>query len=339
MAEGDRVRVGIIGVGGVARNVHLPSLGQIDAAEVVAVCDIVGGRAEQVAAEFGVPAAYALYTEMLERERLDAAFVLTQPDALFRPTLDCLRAGKHVFMEKPPGVTSFQAAALAREARGADRILAVGLNRRHIPLVRHVLALVRERTEITTVEGRFYKHASAAFYDGAASALTIDALHVIDAVRWIAGGRPTHAAMLEGRLADDVPNRWHAVIRFDNGVSGLLRADYMTAARTHGIEIHGPHASAFVNLGFGDASCSAEVLLPAGQASSSLAAKGAGNVQRITLDGRQIARSDAFHVYYGYLAEDLDFIDCIREGRRPLADIDEAVETMRLVDLLLASRI
>lgn len=152
-----KIRVGVIGAGHMAGSVHLPSLRELEAAEVVAVCDLIEQRAREAAEKFDVPATYVLYPEMLERESLDALFVLTEPDRLFRPTLDCLRAGKHVFMEKPPGVTTFQAESLMREARKADRILMVGLNRRYIPLVRHVVEVMRKHTTITQVEGRFNK--------------------------------------------------------------------------------------------------------------------------------------------------------------------------------------
>jgi len=339
VSSDERIRVGVIGAGGIANSVHLPSLRDIEAAQIVAVCDIVEARARKAAADFDIPAVYTLYQQMLDAEPLDAVFVLTEPDVLFRLTLNCLRAGKHVLMEKPPGVTTFQARTLLREARKVDRILQVGLNRRYIPVVDHVVKLMREHTPITQVEGRFNKHTSAAFCDGAISALPSDTIHAIDMVRWIAGGEPVAAATVEGGSDDVVPNRWNAIVRFDNGVSGIVRANYMTGGRVHTLEIHGPGASAFVDLGIGSASCGARVLLHGGDQPYSLAAAGPGKGEWITVDGREFAGSDAFHVYYGYLQEDQDFIQCVQQGRRPRTDIAEAVKAMELVDLLLAGRI
>ncbi len=334
-----KLRVGVIGAGGIAGKVHLPALGELDDAEVVAVCDLIERRAARAAEEHGIPATYVLYPEMLQKEELDAVFVLTEPDRLFRPALDCLRAGKHVFMEKPPGVTSFQAETLLREARSADRICQVGLNRRYIPLVVRVLELMRQQTTITQVEGRFYKHVSAAFCDGCVSAFESDTIHAADLVRWIAGGAPAAAATVEARHRDVVTNAWCSVVRFDNGVLGTVRANYMTGGRTHTLELHGPGASALVDLGIGGASCAARILLHEGAESYSLAAAGPGGQRWIELDGRQVAGGEAFHVYYGYLQEDREFLECIRQGRRPLADIAEAVESMRFMELLRAARI
>ncbi|KKK84353.1 hypothetical protein LCGC14_2784230, partial [marine sediment metagenome] len=73
--------------------------------------------------------------------------------------------------------------------------------------------------------------------------------------------------------------------------------------------------------------------------SYSLASAGADEHGLIAIDGRELASSDEFHVFYGYLDQDRDFLESIQQGRRPLTDIEEAVQAMKFVDLLLASRI
>ena len=339
MAELKTVRVGVIGAGGIANGVHFPSLKEIDGVELVAVCDLVEERAAKAAEEYGFASTYVLHPQMLAEEALDAVFVLAEPDRLFRPTLDCLRAGLHVMMEKPPGITTFQAESLLREAREADRICQVGFNRRFAPIVRHIVEFMREHTPITQVEGRFYKHTSAAFVDGCSSSLECDMIHALDAMRWIAGGEPVGAACVEGQFDDVCPNAWGGVCRFDNGVLGIARANYMTGGRTHGLEIHGPGASAFINLGCGGPACEASVLLHGGAGGYSLASTGPGKDDLIEFDGCEIAGSDAFYAYYGYRDEDAHFIECVRENRRPLTDIEEGVKSMKFVDLLRAGRI
>ncbi len=333
------IRVGVIGCGGISRNVHLPSLSEIEGVELVAVCDLVEEKARRAAVAFGIARRYTLYPEMLNAETLDAVFVLAEPDRLFRPTLDCLKAGKHVFMEKPPGLTVTQTGTLMRAARAADRILQVGFNRRFIPLIRHVVTLMREHTPITQVEGRFMKHGTAAFYGGGGTAFECDTIHAIDLVRWIAAGTPVAAAMVEAQHEDVIPNSWNAVVRFDNDVTGIVKANYQTGTRTHSLEIHGPGGSAFVNLGIGDSSCSADLLLYGGKGTHSLSAKGGGKQERIHIDGQEFTGSDEFRVYYGFLAEDQEFIDCVREGRRPLTDIEEGLKTMEFIELMRQNRI
>ena len=135
MSTSRKLKVGVIGAGGIARSVHLPSLADIELAEVVAICDLVEERAIEQAERFAIPTTYSLYKKMLAREDLDAVFVLVEPSNAFHPVMTCIKAGLHTFTEKPPGVTSTQARSLAREANNTGKILQVGFNRRHIPLV------------------------------------------------------------------------------------------------------------------------------------------------------------------------------------------------------------
>ncbi len=334
-----KLSIGVIGVGGIANGVHFPSLMNIDNVAITAVCDIIEERAAEAAAKYSIPSFYSNYREMIKKETLDAVFVLVQPDQIFRITLDCLNQGLDVFAEKPSGITSYQAQTLLRKSRETDRILQIGLNRRYIPLVRHVVRLMKETTKITQVEGTFIKHASADFYDGCANALECDTIHSIDLVRWIAGGNPVKAATVMGKVNSEVPNLWSSVFLFDNDVTGIIKANYQAGGRVHTFEIHGPGASAFINIGFGDAACEADIIYADGKGTHSISAAGSGDLKRVHIDGMELAGGKDYYRYYGYYHEDAEFIECVRTRKRPLADIEEAVKTMHLVDLLNNSRI
>ena len=98
------MKVGVIGAGGIARNVHLPSLNEMQDGEVVAICDLVESRAKKLAEQYQIPRVYAVYHEMLAQETLDAVFCLVEPGNLFHVVWNCLDAGLDTFMEKPPGI-------------------------------------------------------------------------------------------------------------------------------------------------------------------------------------------------------------------------------------------
>ena len=336
----DRVKVGIIGAGGLAMGIHLPALAAIPEAALCAVCDWTPGRAEEASGRFRIPHAYLSYQDMLEKEALDAVFVLTQPDMLFRPAMDCLAAGLHVFMEKPMGITLFQAGALRAEAERRRRLLHVGFNRRYIPLVVEMVRRLRELTAVTHVEGRFYKNSSASFYDGCADAFVCDVIHVVDLVRHLAGGKPQKAAMLEVASQErGVAKAWYAPLLFDNGVSGLVRANYETGGRVHQFELHGPGASAYIDLGFADAGCSGTILTTNG-GTYSLSAAGAPKAGVEAFDGAAIAGSEKYERYYGYYDEDLLFIREAAAGSEgDIARMREDYDTMELIQNLLDVRI
>jgi len=306
VADAKKLRVGVIGAGGIARSVHLPSLNDIELAEVVAVCDLVEERAIEQAERFNIPKTYSLYKKMLAEEDLDAVFVLVEPSNAFHPVMYAIK---------------------------------VGFNRRHIPVVQKIVKTIRECTTITQVEGRFMKHTSAAFDQGGHSAFCSDVIHAIDLIRSIANGTPLAAATIEDQIDDVVPNMWNAVVRFDNHVTGVIKSNYNTGGRFHTFEVHGPGASAFINLGFAAANCEADLIIDQAQTGYSLSAGGGmkGKLQHI--DGKELAGSTDFYRFYGFYQEDLHFLECVRDGKQPMTDINDAVKTFELVDLLLDSRI
>ena len=137
-------RVGVIGAGGIARNVHLPSLNEIENAKVVAICDLRLEKAKEMAEKYNIPSVYWDMYEMMEKEELDCIFVLVEPDRLFRTAMDVLKNHIPVIMEKPAGISSFQSYSLARIAKENNTMCAVAMNRRHVPVVQYVMKRIRE---------------------------------------------------------------------------------------------------------------------------------------------------------------------------------------------------
>ncbi len=331
---GEPLKVGVIGAGGIARSVHLPSLSELPEANVVALCDVIESRATQQAERFSVPRTYTLYREMFEQEDLDAVFALVEPSNMFHVATACLAAGLHTFAEKPPGITPYQARSLQRAAEAAGCILQVGFNRRHIPVVRAVVRKMREITQVNQVIGRFMKSGTAAFDKGGVSAFRSDTIHAVDLVRWMADSAPASAATVCGQYDDVVINAWNSVVRFENGVTGLIQANYQTGGRTHTFELHGAGASAFINLGFGGSQCEATLLVQEGKTGYSLAASGVSGANLETIDGKALAESDSFHRYYGFYYEDLHFLECVRQGRTPETSIADAVKTFEMMAMM-----
>ncbi|MBQ6543846.1 MAG: Gfo/Idh/MocA family oxidoreductase, partial [Clostridia bacterium] len=95
----EKIKVGIIGCGGIGNSKHLPALSRNKNVEVVAFCDIIKERAENSAKKFGTADArvYEDYKEMLEKETdITAVHVCTPNRSHSFITIDALEAGKHV---------------------------------------------------------------------------------------------------------------------------------------------------------------------------------------------------------------------------------------------------
>lgn len=334
------VKIGVIGAGGMAADIHLPSLARISGAKVCAICDIEIDKAEKLAEKFSIAKTYSLYRKMIAENELDAVFVLVQPDQTFRITLDCLNAGLDVFTEKPAGVTLFQAQTLQRKAHEKNAVLQVGLNRRYIPLLSQIVNRMKRETNINQINAYFVKHADTTdYYNGCSTFFFCDVIHCIDTLLWIADSKPIKAATIEKQYNNKVSSAWNSVVEFENGITGILQSNYATGGRAHGIEIFSETMSAYVDLGFGIAGCSAE-LIDHKTNMFSMASSGsqqASNVEKI--DGIALAGDENYYVYYGYLAQDEAFIKSVVDRSKPLSGIDESVDTIALIDMLLANTI
>lgn len=95
-----KIRIGIIGVGIIGK-VHLDEYAKLDGAEVVAACDIDEVELKQVAEKYNIPDTYTDFREMLQREDIDAVDVCLHNNLHAPITVAALKAGKHVYCEKP----------------------------------------------------------------------------------------------------------------------------------------------------------------------------------------------------------------------------------------------
>lgn len=335
MAGMEKVRVGIVGTGGMCNSVHLPSLKDMDDVEVVALCDLVKDRLRKTAEKFGVEKTYQSYHEMFAEEKLDAVFCLVEPSNLYHIILAGLNAGYHTFTEKPPGITRFQAEGIMRKSEETGKMVMVGFNRRYIPLVREIKKRFDQVTRVTQVEGCFYKFGTGSFDKGGLPAFESDTIHAVDLVRWMAGGIPVEAKTMTASYDEPFPNAWNSVTKFDNGAIGIIKANYRTGGRVHRFEIHGPGLSAYINLGMGGPQCQGILLKHDGSQQYSLSAGAAGGESDTCLDGTALAGSDQFYRYYGFYYEDRHFIDCVKNGTKPETSIEDAVKSFRYVDLIL----
>lgn len=123
-----KVRIGIIGCGGIANNKHLPALAQIAEVELVAFCDIKEEKATTTAKKYGVEDAkvYTDYKELLKDKTIDAVHVLTPNRSHSFITIDALNADKHVMCEKPMAKTYAEGKEMVETAKKTGKILTIG---------------------------------------------------------------------------------------------------------------------------------------------------------------------------------------------------------------------
>lgn len=129
----EKLKVGVIGCGGIATLKHFPALKKAkDRVEIVACCDIIEDRATQAVAQHGSKdaKAYVDYRKMLEDKSIDVVYVLTPNVAHCALTVDSLDTGKHVLCEKPMAASSSDAKKMLDAVKRTGKKLTIGYQNR-----------------------------------------------------------------------------------------------------------------------------------------------------------------------------------------------------------------
>lgn len=126
-----KLKIGIVGCGGIARFAHAPYYQDEKRVEVVAVCDILPDRVKAFAEElFPEAETFIDYRKLLERADIDAIDICTPNDLHSEIAIAAFAAGKHVFSEKPDAVSPDKALAMKEASEKAEKVLMVMRNNR-----------------------------------------------------------------------------------------------------------------------------------------------------------------------------------------------------------------
>ena len=137
------IKIGIIGGGGIAGS-HANAYLAMEDVQIVGVADVVPGKAQQFIDELGIEGAQAFedHKKMLELD-IDGVSVCT-PNVFHHITsIDALRAGKHVLVEKPLSVTLEQGIEMVKVANETGKMLSVGFQPRYDPNMKKVTDIVQ----------------------------------------------------------------------------------------------------------------------------------------------------------------------------------------------------
>lgn len=142
--------VAIIGCGRIANMRHLPALSELSDVRIKYACDLILEKAEKSREDYPkIENVITDYKLALSDPEVDAVYVLTPNYAHYTVTMDALRAGKHVFCEKPITVNYELSCKMAEEAKKQNKIVNIGVCNRYNKSI--------EMLEELNREGRFGK--------------------------------------------------------------------------------------------------------------------------------------------------------------------------------------
>ena len=339
--------VAVIGCGRISDMAHFPALSEMQNVRIKYACDILIEKAEEKKAKYPkIEKTVADYKEVLADEEVDAVFVLTPNYAHYTITMDALKAGKHVLCEKPITVNYALSVEMAEEAKKQGKILDIGVCNRY----QRSVEMLREWAD----EGKFGKiyHVYCSFRDfrnipGLGGAFTTKSqsgggvlidwgIHFLDLILYVLGGakvksvtcdaysemaKDMKAYKYRGMWAEDTSNIEGGTNDVDDFITGHIRTDKASISFNGAWAQNINKYELFIDF-MGD--------------------KGGA---RLTYGGK-------FEFYDGqtletinpeydipnmYLCEDKAFIHSIETGEKDKNNIDNILESMKLLDALYTS--
>ena len=228
----DKLRIGIVGAGRIG-NVHAESITyHIPEAEVVMVTDPYEEGARKLAERFGVPKYSKDYMDIINNKDVDAVLVCSPTPTHAEITIAALKAGKHVFCEKPVHTSIECIKEVQKVAEETGLKLQIGFNRRFDHNHSHVQRLVQDGTlgnvELIKITSRDPEPPSPE-YAASSGGLYIDMMiHDFDMAMFLAGCDVTEVYAMGTSLVDkrigeagDVDTAI-VTLTFANGALGVI---------------------------------------------------------------------------------------------------------------------
>ena len=214
------VTVGVIGTG--ARGSFLlDAILTLPGVIIQALCDIKPDRLDKAASRAARdnPATYSDYRKIIERKDIQAVWIATPCDLHVEMAIGALLAGKHIYLEKPVGITPESIRELLKAAKGRKTVFQTGHVMRSYPYLKTGVARVRDGVAGKIIMIRAWRHSSSAFNPNpntssadwyndvkrSGDLIVENAIHNLDVCNWFAGSRPDLAAGFGGTLMKNEP--------------------------------------------------------------------------------------------------------------------------------------
>lgn len=336
---GDQIRMGLIGCGGQGR--YLAEAAAVTGeVQLVACADIRPEAAEEAAQMLGFDAAFGDPSQMLEEAAIDAVIVAVTHDALQPAALEAVRAGKHTLVEKPMALTAAAGRELVAAAEQSDVRLMVGYTLRFLPERIEMKRLLDDGAvgEIVSVMGGQMIGPMGGWlseHDRGGGPMYYVGSHALDFILWMAGSPATRVyAEMHPAAQGDVESDATVTIEFADGFSGVLVTSQRMGGRYGWCDVVGTAGrlrtewespNVFVESRAIDAyrkptriEVGATENQPAWPAEAS-------------------ARLSGFKYVRAWAAEIMEFVDAIREGRKPSPDGEDGVRVLEVIDAIFES--
>ncbi len=228
-ASKNRVGIGMIGAGNFATGTIIPALKRNADARFRSICSAGGLSAKNAAGRHGFEYCASDYKELLGDDTIDAVVIATRHDTHARFAAEAMRAGKHVFVEKPLALNAEQLDEVVAARNETGRIVMPGFNRRFSPLSAAVRDFFIARSSpiemVCRVNAGEIK--SDSWYQDAEEGgwrIVSEGCHFVDLMQFICGHPPerTYCEMIGGTIAGGQNDNCVVTLKMSDGSLGTL---------------------------------------------------------------------------------------------------------------------
>lgn len=319
------LRVGFVGAGEQGRANLLPALMQVTGAQVVAICDRFRQKAETLAPLAGCVRVFTDVEAMIAELSLDAIIMACPPQAHLAAARHAIPKGVHVFVEKPPCVTTAELTELISLAEKHGVITGVGLNFRFATPIKRLRDIVENDLFGDLIHLQIQHPANkpkSPMWESDStirSFLLAQAIHSIDLAISLGGEVRTARSRIQHA---DGSMLIHVDLDFERGTSAALLTGNMFPAFAFEMRAIGSRSNVvgldnFWNLTVIDS----------------------GRQGRFSGDGKrwrevwQPSPLESGYARSGYVGELQAFVDAVRSGTRFEADFASMLPTYRAIDI------
>lgn len=249
----DRLRIGVIGCGSIARVSHVPHLSAIKGVEIAVLCDNDAAKAEAIREELAPRAKVVTELDACLAETLDAVTICTPNHLHFPQTMAALEAGFHVLCEKPIAGTVADADKMVAAAKRQGVLLHVNQSLRYSPTYVTLARLLHDGAIGDPMHARFLRAGGNRPDQGWApgsswfvsrahqGGLLLDiGVHSADVLTWLMGDVTAVTGFVRTLSDDiDVPDNIAALYRFANGATAVMELSWTFPLGGTLLEIYG----------------------------------------------------------------------------------------------------
>src|SRR5581483_9433272 len=227
--SGSAMGVALVGAGNLAKWEHLPNLKKTPGIRLLAVHSSSGPRGKSYAQRFGAQYCASDYQEILKDPNLQAVVIVSRNPQHASQSLVALRAGKHVFVEKPMALTEDECREIDRAVRETGKQISIGFNRRYAPSYVAMKRQLAKRTGPAVLSCRINSPGISGSYwmadPESGGAILGEACHFVDLMYWLLESEPIEVSAFTlptGKKDPIGENNMVASFRFADGSIGNL---------------------------------------------------------------------------------------------------------------------